>query len=270
MEIKKSATNIQLSSASAYNIKEPNINNNNNYLNPNPTTNVESYYNLLNSGEIQLKVLLTWRDYAIGLRRKRKKINDLLNKTNKMKTDKLNNSISNNNNNNNISINPVNNIPIINRDGPDTESEEENNENNNQMNDNDNKRKSKPNTLGVNNFKLSVVVSTSNSIITTHATNYVTLHKECLEIAGKKTKIPQSSLEIQRQMISRKSTNRKRRLAVPNLNDLNAEYRPSWQPHCLKILRRLVCTPVAIIMFFCILGVDCSTNWIYLDGMNLF
>jgi hypothetical protein len=259
MDNKNSATNAQLSS-SAYNIKETN---NNNYLNVHPTTNVESYYNLLNSGEIQLKVLLNWRDYAIGLRRKRKKINDLLNKTNKVKSDKLNNSISNNMYNN-TSINLVNNIPSVNRDGPDTESEEENAETNN----NDKVRKSKPNTIGINNFKLSVVVSTSNSVITTHTTNYVTLQKECLEIGGKATKIPQSPIRMQRHTKNRKSANHKRRLAVPNLNDLNTEYRPSWQPHRLKILRRLFCTPLAIIMFFCILGVDCSTNWIYLDGIT--
>jgi hypothetical protein len=56
--------------------------------------------------------------------------------------------------------------------------------------------------------------------------------------------------------------NTKRREAVP---DLNVPHK-RWDPHNLKMIRRLYCIPVTIIVFICLLVVNCSTQWIYVNS----
>ena len=224
---------------------------------PSITTNgghAVDYHSLINSGEMKLKILLTWRDYAIGLRRKRKKMNDILNRSNKI------NKIENMNNINNASLNILNNI-IHNRDGSESESEIDNDS----PTTNDKVRKFKSSTFGINNFKVSVIVSTSDSIVKTHKTNYVKLQRASMPIERGRPKTSSSKFEMQRNRQNRASSIR-RRLAIPDgRQELPFQI---WQPNCLKMLRRLYCTPITIIMFFSILAVNCTTNWIHFEGMK--
>ena len=172
--------------------------------------NIINYYDLINEGKMKLKILLTWRDYALAIQRKRQNMDPKNQK----------NSFDDDNNSNHPHVFNI------------------------------------PGTGTVDNYKLSVIVSSPTSVITT-TTNFMSLHQASVpKIVAKKSTIVKQPY---------KTSVITRRQALADISLLP----PRWEPNNLKILRRLFCTPVTIIIFFCLLIVNLSTHWIYIESKKV-